>query len=141
MKQLVTAYFCIWIVSAVIIALFMEGVLPQGIWATDGQIQYVCSLICVIITLLFIYLGLKMLAMPKIKAAIKEKGFTAYFYYAGLRNFIALVVTVVDLLAYFCTLLSSCGFCWLICILSLFFIKPGQNEFNHLVGKDETAGN
>lgn len=142
MRSLFVAYACIWLCSACIIALFMFGLIPQGLWASEEyvDIQYVCSLVSVILTLTFIYLGLKMLVMPKIQTAIKENGFDAYFKYVSIRNFFALVVTVIDIVGYYNTLQSSCGLCWLITMFALFFIIPGKKEFNHLTGKNVTAG-
>lgn len=142
MRSLLVAYVCIWLCSACLIALFMFGLIPQGLWASEeyGDIQYMCSLVSVILTLTFIYLGLKMLFMPKIQIAIKENGFDAYFKYVSIRNFFALVVTVVDLVGYYCTLQSSCGLCWLITMFALFFIIPGKKELQHLKGKNDTVG-
>lgn len=139
MKSLVTAYFGVWAASFIVHALFMSGVLSQGVFATNPDAQYVCSLISVIITLIFIYLGLKMLAMPKVVATIRKEGFPAYFKYVTIRNSAALIVTLVNILFYNLTLLSSCGLCWLITIFSLFFIKPGQKEFDHITGNTDAA--
>lgn len=133
MKLLSFAYYCVWLSSILIQILVMTGILPiQGILATNPQAQYVCSLISVIITLIFIYLGLKMLTLPNITDAIQRGGFPVYFKYAQLRTCMAQAVTCVDLLFYHFTLQSSCGLCWLITMFALFFIKPGNKEFERL---------
>lgn len=135
MKKLTVCYYSIWLSVALVVAVFMLFLPYQGMLATDPLAQYICSVICVVLTLSGIYLALKMMALKRISEAVFQNGFPAYFRYAIHRMNILHTVLIADFLFYHFTLQSSCGFCWLITLFALCFVKPGKKELEHLTNR------
>lgn len=72
-KKLQVLYLFIWIMTAVMVFLFEQEILPQGIAVNNPSIIYASNLVAIIITLSGIYLALKLLSLPIAKSEIQNK--------------------------------------------------------------------
>jgi len=139
MKLLKIQFWGIILVNVVIAALFLTGVLPQGILATDPNMVYVLSMACVLLMLTDIYLAWRMLGTAQAKQQVREQGFNMYRIKCQVRISLMLAATVMTLVSYYLTLQTSIAFCWLICMLALWLVYPSEKEYNKLLQDDETA--
>lgn len=139
MKLLKIQFWGIILVNVVIAALFLTGVLPQGFFATDPNMIYVLSMVCVLLMLTDIYLAWRMLGTAQAKQQVREQGFNMYRIKCQIRISLMLAATVMTLVSYYLTLQTSIGFCWLICMLALWLVYPSEKEYNKLLQDDETA--
>lgn len=72
-KKLQGLYLFIWIMTAVLVLLFKQEILPQGIAANNPSIIYASNLAAIIITLAGIYLALKLPSLPIVKSEVQNK--------------------------------------------------------------------
>ena len=139
MKLLKIQFWGIILVNVLIAALFLTGVLPQGILSTDPNMVYVLSMACVLLMLTDIYLAWRMLGTAQAKQQVKEQGFNMYRIKCQVRISLMLAATVMTLVSYYLTLQTSIAFCWLICMLALWLVYPSEKEYYKLTQDDETA--
>lgn len=139
MKRLKIEYFLIWVVTFVLYLLYRIDVLPQGVWATDANAQYVSGSVCVLMTLGLIYFSLKLFNLNGIHHKIKEGGMPSYVKWCEIRMGVLAFAIFVNLTVFFATLQSLGGLCLLICLFALVFIRPSKNEFDNLTLNEEAS--
>lgn len=127
MKRLWIEYILVWVV-----ALILFFTLPQGALVADVMFSYIAEYSCVILTLLCIYLSLKLFATQRLRSSIKAGGETVFVRFSEIRLALLAIPLFLSLGVYAATLNSIGAFCALIILLSLGFVTPSRQELKSL---------
>ena len=117
-------------------ALVLYLTLPQGALVGQDVFAYVAEYVCIAITLLFIFISLRWFSTPGVKARIRQGGEPAYTRFYEVRLCMLALPLYMSLAVYAAAVNSTCGFCALIILISLFFVTPSQKEKDALLKEE-----
>jgi len=118
-------------ITILLIVLFQSGIILEGAYAADFEMQYILETIGILTTIALVPFSLKVFSM-KLNKVIKEaelqKALKLYQYWSNVRLMILAVVTFLNIFIYYMTLNSIGGLCALIGITASVFCLPGEKK-------------
>ncbi|MCF0185665.1 MAG: hypothetical protein HUJ98_04145 [Bacteroidaceae bacterium] len=131
MKRFWIEYVLVWG-----IAILLYCTLPGGALVGNYLYTYIAQYACIALTLLFIFISLRLFSTEGVKRRIREGGETVYTRFWEIRLALLALPLFLSLAVYEATMESSCGFCALIILFALFFVTPSAKEKDALLKQE-----
>lgn len=132
-KRLQALYLSILGVTAILFLLFETEIIPSGLFSTNSEAGYTAGLLSIFLTLLGVYLALKLPAFPKAKLEIsdkdEQKALAAYQKWVN-RQLLCIATPILgNTLIYYATYSESAIYALLITLISILFCWPSATAF------------
>lgn len=138
MKTSIIIYIGTWIVPLVLAALYLCGVITgQGqLVQIDGTLSYMLSVVTVVLSILTVYLALRIFNLPivkmRFKTGIENECKKFYHTLSRIRSVAIFVAIILNLSTYYLFASDSNLYLSAIMLVALLFCVPRKSELNDL---------
>lgn len=129
-RLLQVEYAFLWLLAVGLVIAYETGWMEMGLYIENARMEYFLQTVGILLTLFLIPFSLKLFVLAvknKITALPLADALRSYVRWSEVRLSLLLVVVLLNLSVYYCTLNSIGGLCALLGLLaSLFCIPSGQ---------------
>lgn len=131
LKQQTGGFICIWAFPAIYAILFETGVLEEGIYAGDAQMEYIFQSVCILLTICLIPLALRLFNMnlvKRIKELPLQEALKSYRIWSDVRLSLLFAPAMLSLTFYYLSLNTTGLFCACMALIASLFCVPSENR-------------
>lgn len=131
LKCLQMEYILIWMVLVVLVVLYETGVLVEGTFAGDVQVDYMLQTIGVLLAIIFIPLSLRLFRLSLVKYVqflSTPDALRSYRRWSEIRLGLLFVPALVNLSIYYMTLNNTGVLCAGMCMVASLFCVPTRKR-------------
>ena len=131
LKLQVIGYIGIWLFPAIYAILFEAGVLEEGIYAGDAQMEYIFQSVCILLTICLIPLALRLFNLnlvKRIKELPLQEALKSYRIWGDVRLSLLFAPVMLGLTFYYLTLNTTGLFCACMALIASLFCVPSENR-------------
>ena len=131
LKLQVIGFIGIWLFPAIYAILFETGVLEEGIYAGDAQMEYIFQSVCILLTICLIPLALRLFNLnlvKRIKELPLQEALKSYRIWSDVRMSLLFAPVMLGLTFYYLTLNTTGLFCACMALIASLFCVPSENR-------------
>ena len=131
LKLQVIGFIGIWLFPAIYAILFETGVLEEGIYAGDAQMEYIFQSVCILLTICLIPLALRLFNLnlvKRIKELPLQEALKSYRIWSDVRMSLLFAPVMLGLTFYYLTLNTTGLFCACMALIASLFCVPSTNR-------------
>lgn len=131
LKLQVIGFIVIWLFPAIYAILFEAGVLEEGIYAGDAQMEYIFQSVCILLTICLIPLALRLFNLnlvKRIKELPLQEALKSYRIWSDVRMSLLFAPVMLGLTFYYLTLNTTGLFCACMALIASLFCVPSTNR-------------
>ncbi len=131
LKLQVIGFIGIWLFPAIYAILFEAGVLEEGIYAGDAQMEYIFQSVCILLTICLIPLALRLFNLnlvKRIKELPLQEALKSYRIWNDVRMSLLFAPVMLGLTFYYLTLNTTGLFCACMALIASLFCVPSTNR-------------
>ncbi len=131
LKLQVIGFIGIWLFPAIYAILFETGVLEEGIYAGDAQMEYIFQSVCILLTICLIPLALRLFNLnlvKRIKELPLQEALKSYRIWNDVRMSLLFAPVMLGLTFYYLTLNTTGLFCACMALIASLFCVPSTNR-------------
>ena len=131
LKLQVIGFIGIWLFPAIYAILFEAGVLEEGIYAEDAQMEYIFQSVCILLTICLIPLALRLFNLnlvKRIKELPLQEALKSYRIWNDVRMSLLFAPVMLGLTFYYLTLNTTGLFCACMALIASLFCVPSTNR-------------
>ncbi|MEG2156537.1 MAG: hypothetical protein RRY07_01950 [Bacteroidaceae bacterium] len=123
-------YASIWLLPALLAALYETNLFASGVFAGDAQTEYMLNTMGVLLAFLVVFLSLKLFSFKTVAVRLTQKeerlGHNAFVHWSEVRMSLLLAATLINLSVYYLTLTNTGLLCALMLLLASLFCWPKE---------------
>ena len=131
LKLQIIGFIGIWLFPAIYAILFEAGVLKEGIYAGDAQMEYIFQSVCILLTICLIPLALRLFNLnlvKRIKELPLQEALKSYRIWSDVRMSLLFAPVMLGLTFYYLTLNTTGLFCACMALIASLFCVPSTNR-------------
>lgn len=131
LKLQIIGFIGIWLFPAIYAILFETGVLEEGIYAGDAQMEYIFQSVCILLTICLIPLALRLFNLnlvKRIKELPLQEALKSYRIWSDVRMSLLFAPVMLGLTFYYLTLNTTGLFCACMALIASLFCVPSTNR-------------
>ena len=131
LKLQIGGFIGIWAFPAFYAFLFEIGVLEEGTYAGDAQMEYIFQSVCILLTIFLIPLALRLFNLnlvKRIKELPLQDALKSYRIWGDVRLSLLFAPVMISLTFYYLTLNTTGLFCACMALIASLFCVPSENR-------------
>lgn len=135
-------YALMWVLTALLAALYECDILPQGLFAGDAQMEYIMQVTSILLTICLIPLSLRLfnLSLTRHIAALPLKNaLKSYRRWSEIRIALLTVASLASLSAYYWTMDTTGLLCTGMTVIASLFCVPGKERLLSELNLSDTS--
>lgn len=138
------SFIALWAYPILLVILYETGVLPEGTYTGDAQMEYIMQSASILLTIGLIPFSLRLFSLNLVKR-IKElplaKALKSYRIWSDIRYCLLFVPAMLSMTFYYLTLNTTGLFCAAIALIASLFCVPTYNRIANELDLPETIEN
>lgn len=138
------SFIALWACPILLVILYETGVLPEGIYTGDAQMEYIMQSASILLTIGLIPFSLRLFSLNLVKR-IKElplaEALKSYRIWSDIRYCLLFVPAMLSMTFYYLTLNTTGLFCAAIALIASLFCVPTYNRIANELDLPETIEN